>query len=249
MDVKKSLISLALCATTSLMTFGSNSKEFINYSEKSTQAILSSAEQRNYSQIDKIVLKMLDSTNRFYKNVVLVSNKFIYNWSRENSEEVGKYLANLVLQIDEIKVFFKNLYKRHKDFSLNKKTKQNIKDMMALLDSMRKQIQFYIDLTYKGIDAKHSFIALKKIVEIERIKISIDDYWYSDEIDNNTLFISTKDSIEEPGKIFEIEDRLTDSLKLLSTKKKEMPQIEFTKIAGFDFNAINKQHFDRVSLV
>jgi len=249
MDVKKSIVSLALCATTSLMSFGSNSKEFINYSEKSTQAILSSAEQRKYSQIQKLILEMLNSTNLFYKNVVLISNKFIYNWSRENSEEVGKYLANLVSQIDQTKVFFKNLYKRHKDFSFNKETKQNIKDIMALLDSMRKQIQFYIDLTYKGIDAKHSFRGLKKIVEMERIEISIDDYWYSDEIDNNTLFVSTKDTIKEPSKIFDIEDRLTELLKFLSAKKKEMPQIEFAKIAGFDFNAINKQHFDRVSLV
>jgi dihydroneopterin aldolase len=59
MGITSSFISLALCATTSLIAFHSNSKEYITYSDQSVKAITSSVEQKKASQIEKLTKEML----------------------------------------------------------------------------------------------------------------------------------------------------------------------------------------------
>lgn len=250
MGLKSSFISLALCATTSLMAFHSNSKEYITYSQQNVEAITSSAQQKKTSQIEKLTVEMLSNTKQFHQEVLLYSNKYIYNWSKQDSSKVGEYLATLTSHIDDKKEFYKQLYKRHKDFSLNKKTKNSIKEIITLLDTMRNQIQSYINLTYKGIDAKHSFLALQKIAQSSDSKISLTDYWYSDDLEDDVLFlISDSLSDDSLDLIFNTEDMLTGELNNLAALKKDMPKQELPKIAGFDFNALNKQHFHRVSFL
>ena len=250
MDLKSNFISLALCATTSLMAFHSNSKEYITYSQQNVKAITSSAQQKKTSQIEKLTQEMLSNTQQFHQEVLLYSDKYIYNWSKQNSFKVGEYLATLTSHIDNKKEFYKQLYKRHKDFSLNKKTKNTIKEIITLLDTMRNQIQIYINLTYKGIDAKHSFLALQKIVKSNNPEISLADYWYSDDLEDDILFL-VSDSLPDNSLdiIFDTEDTLTNELNNLAILKKEMQKKELPKIAGFDFNALNKQHFHRVSFL
>ncbi len=250
MGLKSSFISLALCATTSLMAFHSNSKEYITYSQQNVRAITSSVQQKKTSQIEKLSQEMFSNTQQFYQEVLLYSNKYIYNWSKQDSFKVGEYLATLTSHIDDKKEFYKQLYKRHKDFSLNKKTKNTIKEIITLLDTMRNQIQIYINLTYKGIDAKHSFLALQKIAQNNNLKISLTDYWYSDDLEDDVLFL-VSDSLynDSLDVVFETEDTLSNELTNLATLKKEMQKKELPKIAGFDFNALNKQHFHRVSFL
>jgi hypothetical protein len=250
MGMTSSFISLALCATTSLMAFHSNSKEYITYSDQNVKAITSSVEQKKASQIEKLTKEMLLITQQFHQKVLLYSNKYIYNWNKQNSSKVGEYLAILTSHIDDKKEFYKQLYKRHKDFSLNKTTRNTIKEILTLLDAMRNQIQIYINLTYKGIDAKHSFLALQKIVQSNHIEISLADYWYSDDLEDDILFL-VSDSLSDDSidLIFDIEDRLTNELNNLAARKKDMPKIKLPKIASFDFNALNRQYFYRVSFL
>ena len=115
---------------------------------------------------------------------------------------------------------------------------------------MQSQVQYYIDLTYKGLEAKHLFNAFVNELNVDNSPILLDDYWYSDDLDDRTLFVSSKYISEnEPDKIFEIEDQLTDSLLKFVDIKSKMNIPNLPKIDVFDFNAVRKQHFERVSMI
>lgn len=249
MGLKNTFISLALCATTSLSSFQSNSKEFINYLENNKIQIENSAKQRDFNKIAQLVNIALESTVQFNDNVIAISNNYINNWIREDSIKVGEYLATITLHIDQKKQFYKELYKRRKDFSFNKQTTQNINEIISLTDTMRKQIQIYINLAYKGINAKNTFKALKTICETKN-NYTLDNYWYSDDIDNDILFV-TSNSINEENieEVFNLEDELTNELQELRKLKDNMPNIKLPDIAGFNFGKLSKNHFKNVSFM
>ncbi len=250
MGLRNSLISLALCATTSLMAFQSNSEEFINYADKNIKEISISAEQHQSSKIEQLTSEMLANSTQFNQQVILVLTQYIHTWVREDSQKVAGYLATLTYQIDDKRDFFKMLDKRKKDFNLSKSSKDDIRAILVLLDGMKKQIQDYVNLAYKGMEAKHIFFALQTELKIDKSNIILDDYWYSDDIEDRVLFLTSNYISEnETDNIFEIEDVLKKSLNKFATLKSEMPTIELQKIAGIDFNALNKQHFDRVSFI
>ena len=250
MGIKSSIIAFALCATTSLSAFHTNGKEFVNYVEKNTHQITQSAQARQPKEIEKLTAEMLQNSNDFHNFVLLESNQFIYNWAREDSMKTAEYLAVLANHIKEKQAFFKDLKNRRKDFNLSKQCQHDIRDIQDTLVSMQSQVQNYINLTYKGLEAKHLFNAFVNELNSDNSPIVLDDYWYSDDLDDKTLFISSKYISEnESDKIFDIEDQLTDSLLKFVEMKSKMNMPNLPKIDIFDFNAVSKQHFDRVSVI
>ena len=100
------------------------------------------------------------------------------------------------------------------------------------------------------IDAKQSFSMLQKTSDIE-----LETFWFSEDeaSDGKTLFVSSKAvGVEDIDRVFELEDSLTEMLQKIGEHKKKILDdlsIDPAKVDVFDFDAVSRQHFARVSFL
>ncbi len=135
-------------------------------------------------------------------------------------------------------------------FNTINQQQHNISEVIRLLQAMQSVIQENIDYAYMYIDAKQSFSMLQKTSDIE-----LETFWFSEDeaSDGKTLFVSSKAvGVEDIDRVFELEDSLTEMLQKIGEHKKKILDdlsIDPAKVDVFDFDAVSRQHFARVSFL
>lgn len=247
MGIKNSSISLALVATLSLQALSDNTQTYIREEEKAIKLVREYLVNKiENTKISVIFKELRVSLEEFNDNVVKFLNSKITDFAKEDSKKTGMLLANLALHNDSKIQFYKDIQKIVKINKFSKDMKKDLNELKYTSGNFKKEIQKFIDISYIEIEAKNYFKGLKKI----HIKYQFNDYWYSiSEVYNESmvLFLSLNSEQED---IFDIEDKLNETLLSLQNAKKNLTKdIKLPNIGGFDFKKMSKNNFTRVSLI
>lgn len=244
MGISSVVSALVLSASLTFASFEKNIEATVRHEKTIFTAI--NKEQHYTPAVIELLQALHDADDVFNANVIAYLHINRDAWLKEDSKKFGQDLANIALHLKEKNGFYKAMKK-----SPIKKSKQ-AREMLSTLEKtskmMEKVIQENIDYAYMYIDAKQSFSMLQAASEVE-----LDAFWFSEdeETDGRTLFVTSSAlSSEELEKVFEIEDRLTEALqKIGEHKQKILGELNLPNVDVFDFNAVSKQHFSRVSFL
>lgn len=210
--------------------------------------------KKNPSQIAEY-LEILNQSDKEFENKVIT---FMFdNYKEINSHDLGKKLAGIALSIEGKEKRYDvmmNVFKKDRDLvSYNKKVME-LKDNNS---KIKKQIQQLIDLVFLHIEAKSYFKLANEILKSKKIEnIVLKDYWYIKELqdEDKALYISIEqnDNIDLDS-IYSFEDEINEQMRdaskmKLDTYKKFKIQNQ-PQIGGYNFNAMSKTFFKRVSIV
>ena len=228
MGISSVVSALVLGASLTFASFENNIEATVVY-EKTVFATINK-EQHNSKEVTTLLQMLHDSSETFNTNVIAYLNLNRDTWLQEDSKKFGQDLANIAQHINEKLGFYKALKKS--PLKKNKQAKEILLTLEASSKTMQKNIQDNIDYAYMYIDARQSFSMLQSVSDVQ-----LDTFWFSEdeETQERTLFVSASTlESEDLEKLFKLEDQLTEALQ---------------KIHAFDFNAVSKQHFSRVSFL
>jgi len=246
MGISSAVASLVLGASLTFTIFETNVEKTVVYERAIFDTI--GQQQNNTSEVIRLLQALQKSSEVFNVNVVNYLNINRDAWLQEDSRKFGQELAAVAIHIKEKLGFYKALKKS--PVKNNKHAKEILLSLERASRAMQSVIQENIDYAYMYIDAKQSFSMLQKISDIE-----LETFWFSEDeaSDGKTLFVSSKAvSVKDIDRVFELEDSLTEMLQKIGEHKKKILDdlsIDPAKVDVFDFDAVSRQHFARISFL
>jgi len=246
MEISKVVASLVLGASLTFTALEANVKKTVAHEKAIFNTI--NQDQHDASKIVKLLQSLQESSETFNTNVINYLDINRDRWLQEDSRKFGQELATIALHIKEKLGFYKALNKS--PIKKNKPAREIVRLLEKTSKAMQENIQENIDYAYIYIDAKQSFSMLQKVSDVK-----LETFWFSEDEGSTekTLFVSsTMVSAEDINKVFELEDDLTEELQKIGEHKQKILgdlDLDITKVDVFDFKAVSKQHFTRVSFL
>ena len=214
----------------------------------------SKIKNNNYTQIGEYLDLLEKSDKEFQEKVVT----FMFdNYKELDSSKIGFELANIALAVKGKDIRYDqliNIFKKDKHLIIyNKK----LLELKANNNKIKTQIQEVIDLVFLHIEAKGYYRLAKEILNtIPSNNIVLKDYWYIKETndENKALFISIEENDDiDLDSIYAFEDEMNKNiLDAIENKKnafKKLKTIDAKQTGGYNFEAMKKTFFKRVSIV
>ena len=214
----------------------------------------SKIKNNDYTQIGEYLDLLEKSDKEFQEKVVT----FMFdNYKELDSSKIGFELANIALAVKGKNIRYEQLIKKKKKdkhlITYNKK----LLELKANNNKIKTQIQEVIDLVFLHIEAKGYYKLAKEILNtMPSNNIVLKDYWYIKELEDEdkTLFISIEQNNNiDLESIYLFEDEMNEHIKEASQLKidiyKKLKIGNQPQIGGYNFNAMNKVFFKRVSIV
>ena len=253
--MKKMLSSFVVTGVLTVGNISAIASEYItNTVDIITQIDSKEKIKKNSSQIVEY-LQLLNQSDQEFKNNVIT---FMFdNYKELDSSKIGFELASIALAAKGKDNRYEELIK------IFKKDKHLIaynKKLLELKDNNNKiktQIQEIIDLVFLHIEAKGYFKLAKEILKtMPTNNIVLKDYWYIKEIndDNKALFISIEENDDiDLDLIYSFEDEMNknilDAIEIKKNAYKKIKSIDAKQTGGYNFEAMKKTFFKRVSIV
>ncbi|MCT7526745.1 hypothetical protein [Aliarcobacter cryaerophilus] len=253
--MKKMLSSFVVTGILTVGNISAIASEYIsNTVDIITQIDSKEKIKKNSSQIVEY-LQLLNQSDQEFKNNVIT---FMFdNYKKLESFDLGNKLASIALAIEgkekRYDVMMKVFKKDRQLISYNKQLIE-LKDNNS---KIKKQIQELIDLVFLHIEAKNYFKYAEDILKNKNLEnIALKDYWYIKELEDEdkTLFISIEQNNNiDLESIYLFEDEMNEHIKEASQLKidiyKKLKIGNQPQIGGYNFSAMNKVFFKRVSIV
>lgn len=214
----------------------------------------SKIKNNNYAQIGEYLDLLEKSDKEFQEKVVT----FMFdNYKELDSSKIGFELANIALAVKGKDIRYEqliNIFKKDKHLiTYNKK----LLELKANNNKIKTQIQEVIDLVFLHIEAKGYYKLAKVILNsMPSNNIVLKDYWYIKETndDNKALFISIEENDDiDLDSIYAFEDEMNknilDTIEIKKNALKKLKTIDAKQPGGYNFEAMNKTFFKRVSIV
>ena len=214
----------------------------------------SKIKNNNYTQIGEYLDLLEKSDKEFQEKVVT----FMFdNYKELDSSKIGFELANIALAVKGKDIRYDqliNIFKKDKHLIIyNKK----LLELKANNNKIKTQIQEVIDLVFLHIEAKGYYRLAKEILNtIHSNNIVLKDYWYIKETndENKALFISIEENDDiDLDSIYAFEDEMNknilDAIEIKKNAFKKLKTIDAKQTGGYNFEAMKKTFFKRVSIV
>lgn len=210
--------------------------------------------KKNPSQIDEY-LTLLEESDKEFQNKVIT---FMFdNYKELDSSTIGFKLAEIALAIEGKNKRYDNMINvLKKDRTLNSYNKKLL-ELKANNNKIKTQIQDVIDLVFLHIEAKSYFKLANEILRtMPSNNIVLKDYWYIKELndDNKALFISIEENDDiDLDSIYSFEDEMNknilDAIEIKKNTFKKIKTLDDKQTGGYNFEAMKKTFFKRVSIV
>jgi hypothetical protein len=253
--MKKIFSSFVVAGALTISNISAIASEYIaNTVDIITQIDSKEKIKRNPSQIVEY-LELLDKSDKEFENKVITF--MLDNYKELEPFDLGNKLANIALSIEGKEKRYDvmiNVFKKDRELiSYNKKVME-LKDNNS---KIKKQIQELIDLVFLHIEAKNYFKLANEILKSRNLEnIVLKDYWYIKELqdDDKALFISIEQNDDiDLESIYSFEDEINEQIKEMCQLKintyKKLKISNQPQIGGYNFSAMNKTFFKRVSIV
>ena len=214
----------------------------------------SKIKNNNYTQIGEYLDLLEKSDKEFQEKVVT----FMFdNYKELDSSKIGFELANIALAVKGKDIRYDqliNIFKKDKHLIIyNKK----LLELKANNNKIKTQIQEVIDLVFLHIEAKGYYKLAKEILNtMPSNNIVLKDYWYIKETndENKALFISIEENDDiDLDSIYTFEDEMNknilDAIEIKKNTFKRIKSIDVKQTGGYNFEAMKKTFFKRVSIV
>ena len=214
----------------------------------------SKIKNNNYTQIGEYLDLHEKSDKEFQEKVVT----FMFdNYKELDSSKIGFELANIALAVKGKDIRYDqliNIFKKDKHLIIyNKK----LLELKANNNKIKTQIQEVIDLVFLHIEAKGYYRLAKEILNtIPSNNIVLKDYWYIKETndENKALFISIEENDDiDLDSIYAFEDEMNknilDAIEIKKNAFKKLKTNDAKQTGGYNFEAMKKKIFKRVSIV
>ena len=214
----------------------------------------SKIKNNNYTQIGEYLDLLEKSDKEFQEKVVT----FMFdNYKELDSSKIGFELANIALAVKGKDIRYDqliNIFKKDKHLIIyNKK----LLELKANNNKIKTQIQEVIDLVFLHIEAKGYYKLAKEILNtMPSNNIVLKDYWYIKETndENKALFISIEENDDiDLDSIYAFEDEMNknilDAIEIKKNAFKKLKTIDAKQTGGYNFEAMKKTFFKRVSIV
>lgn len=214
----------------------------------------SKIKNNNYTEIGEYLDLIEKSDKEFQEKVVT----FMFdNYKELDSSKIGLELASIALAVKGKDIRYEqliNIFKKDKHLiTYNKK----LLELKANNNKIKTQIQEVIDLVFLHIEAKGYYKLAKEILNtMPSNNIVLKDYWYIKETndENKALFISIEENDDiDLDLIYSFEDEMNkyiiDAIEIKKNTFKEIKNIDAKQTGGYNFEAMKKTFFKRVSIV
>ena len=214
----------------------------------------SKIKNNDYTQIGEYLDLLEKSDKEFQEKVVT----FMFdNYKELDSSKIGFELANIALAVKGKNIRYEqliNIFKKDKHLIIyNKK----LLELKANNNKIKTQIQEVIDLVFLHIEAKGYYKLAKEILNtMPSNNIVLKDYWYIKETndENKALFISIEENDDiDLDSIYTFEDEMNknilDAIEIKKNTFKRIKSIDVKQTGGYNFEAMKKTFFKRVSIV
>lgn len=253
--MKKTLVSFVVAGTLTIGNISAVASEYItNTVDIITQIDSKDKIKKNHLQIAKYIELLEQSDKEFQDNVIPF---MLDNYKKVNSQNFGNTLGSIALAIKGKELRYDvmiNVLKKDRELiSYNNKIIK-LKNNNNLI---KEKIQEVINLVFLDIEAKGTFKMAKAILKTNKINdIVLKDYWYTKDFEDNdkALFMSIEqnDNIELDS-IYSFEDEMNVYIKKVAKTKNETYKkigiVNNPQVDEYNFNAMNKTFFKRVSIV
>mgnify|MGYP000863060142 FL=1 len=214
----------------------------------------SKIKNNDYTQIGEYLDLLEKSDKEFQEKVVT----FMFdNYKELDSSKIGFELASIALAVKGKNIRYEqliNIFKKDKHLiTYNKK----LLELKANNNKIKTQIQEVIDLVFLHIEAKGYYKLAKEILNtMPSNNIVLKDYWYIKETndENKALFISIEENDDiDLDSIYTFEDEMNknilDAIEIKKNTFKRIKSIDVKQTGGYNFEAMKKTFFKRVSIV
>ena len=214
----------------------------------------SKIKNNDYTQIGEYLDLLEKSDKEFQEKVVT----FMFdNYKELDSSKIGFELANIALAVKGKNIRYEqliNIFKKDKHLiTYNKK----LLELKANNNKIKTQIQEVIDLVFLHIEAKGYYKLAKEILNtMPSNNIVLKDYWNIKETndENKALFISIEENDDiDLDSIYTFEDEMNknilDAIEIKKNTFKRIKSIDVKQTGGYNFEAMKKTFFKRVSIV
>lgn len=210
--------------------------------------------KKNHSVIVEYLDYLKESDEEFQNKVMTF---MVDNYKNIDSFLLGKRLSEIALAIEGRNMRYDimmNIFKKDKVLIHQNKKLIELKNNN---NSIKKQIQELINLVFLHIEAKNNFALAKEILKTKKIEnLVFKDYWYISELqdEDKSLFISIENNEDiDLEKIYSLEDEINKQINdMAEMKKNTFKQLKVKneeQIGGYNFDAMHKIFFKRVSIV
>ena len=214
----------------------------------------SKIKNNDYTKIGEY-LDLLEKSDKEFQGKVVT---FMFdNYKELDSSKIGFELANIALAVKGKNIRYEqliNIFKKDKHLiTYNKK----LLELKANNNKIKTQIQEVIDLVFLHIEAKGYYKLAKEILNtMPSNNIVLKDYWYIKETndENKALFISIEENDDiDLDSIYTFEDEMNknilDAIEIKKNTFKRIKSIDVKQTGGYNFEAMKKTFFKRVSIV
>ena len=214
----------------------------------------SKIKNNDYTQIGEY-LDLLEKSDKEFEEKVVT---FMFdNYKELDSTKIGFELANIALAIKGKDLRYEqliNIFKKDRQLiPYNKK----LLDLKANNNKIKTQIQEVIDLVFLHIEAKGYYKLAKEILTtMPSSNIVLKDYWYIKETndENKALFLSIEENDDiDLDSIYAFEDEMNksilDAMEIKKNTFKKIKTLDPKQTGGYNFEAMRKTFFKRVSIV
>jgi len=248
MDRKSMLLtSFSLIATLALSDLEANTQTFLSHKQELIRSIQDQISiKAPYKSIQPILNDMQTAHEEFNKKVVAFLNRHIVDFVQEDVQKTGFLLANIAKNNEETSMLYQELKRLVKKRLLPKEAKKDIILLENSANQLKKEIQYFINISYMEIEAKNFF----KVLKVSHENYSFNSYWYdTDDLrrDEKVLYVSLDYKDDD---IFDVEDNLNATFQHFKDNKQSMAKgLKIPDISGFSFADVSKVQFQRVSII
>lgn len=246
--MKNILNSFVISTALTTVSIASVTSDYGNYLKELNSYIDTRENIKNNKYfISENIEKMQKSDEEFYNKVIPFLHK---NFKIIDTNSMGHQLGLIAKAIDTKISSYNNVIKI---FKKDKKLQECNKQVLELREKnilIKKEIQTLIDLVFLNIEAKAIYILAEDILKEKDFNFTLNDFWYTHDLedDNKALFVNIKGDINLDD-IYEFEDDTDKAiLKMQKEKQQTLSEIKLNT-QQYDFNAISKSFFKRLSVV